>query len=206
MRYLYVIGLMLVTSLYTFSDGSGGKDDDDDKKSHYDDDKYKNDDDDDKYKSDDDDKYKNDDDDDKGGGSSNNNYLEVNVNSMCNFDCNRPDHIEKDQTIRNAVRLKFKTKNNNCSVYAKIGNYNYPSGTPFSTLSFYLKHSSNNSSSVQSLITQPIRLLQTDQRLFRQPKKSQTFQFYYDAILGPMGYEAPTGQYSFTVVFTMTQP
>lgn len=194
MRYLYVIGLMLVTGLYTFSDGRGGRDDDDDKKSYHDDDKYKND----------------DDDDDNGGsngnGNSNQNYLEVSVNSLCNFTCSMPEHLENEQTINNAVSLKFKTKNSDCSIYAKIGSYSYPYGASFSTLDFRLKYRSDNSSNVQSLVTNAIRLSQTDQRLFRQPKRSQTFHFYYDAVLGPLGYEAPTGRYDFTVIFTMTQP
>lgn len=183
---------MLVTSLYTFSDGRGGKDDDD---SEYSNGKSNG-----KGKSDDDDGSSN------GNGASNQNYLEVSVNSMCSFTCSTPEHLEQDQTIRNAVSLKFKTKNSDCSIYAKIGTYNYPYGSSFSTLNFSLQHSSNNSSSVQSLVSAPIRLLQTDQRLFVQPQKSQTFHFNYDAILGPMGYEAPAGQYNFTVVFTMTQP
>lgn len=207
MRYVWIVVIILITSLYTYPQGMyrGGDDDDDNKK-------YKNDDDDDnkgKGKGDDDDRGGDDDDDDRGGDddwSSSQNYMEVNTNRSLSFICSKPEHLENKQTLNNAISLKFKTKNSNCTVYAKLSQFNKPSSASLSDVKLYLDWTNDNSKDVTSLLRDPVLLTQTDQRLFIQPKASQTFHFDYDLELGPVGYEAPAGQYSYTILFTMTQP
>lgn len=151
------------------------------------------------------------DDDNKGNGkgngnNDNQNYLEVNVNSTLSFSCETPEDLENVQTINNAFRLKFKTKNSDCSIYAKVSNFTTPSGGNPSDIPLELQYISDNSSSAYSLIRTPVKLTNVDQRLFVQPRKSQTFQYYYDLRMAPVGYDFRAGQYSYTITFTMTQP
>ncbi len=145
----------------------------------------------------------------KGNGNGNNdnqNYLEVNVNSTLSFSCETPEDLENVQTINNAFRLKFKTKNSDCSIYAKVSNFTTPSGGNPNDIPLELQYISDNSSSAYSLIRTPVKLTNVDQRLFVQPRKSQTFQYYYDLRMAPVGYDFRAGQYSYTITFTMTQP
>lgn len=141
-----------------------------------------------------------------GGKDDNQNYMEVNTGGVLSFSCNSPEHFENKQIINNAISLKFKTKDSDCSIYAKISQLNTPSSASTSDISLYLDWTSDNSHDATALQTDPVRLTSTDQRLFVQPKKSQTFHFNYNLELGPLSYDAPAGQYTFTILFTMTQP
>ncbi len=195
MRILYIILLSFVC-MFSFSSYSSfhGGDDDDNNKS---------------YKKDDDDKGKGDDDDNgnSGGyGNSNNNYLEVNANRNLYFKCSSPSDLEQPQILNNAIGLKFKTKNSNCSIYAKVSNYSVPRRGNANDIPLQLAWNSDNSPNAYNLIKQPITLTKFDQRLFVQPKKSQTFHFSYDLRLKELGYDYPAGRYNFTILFTMTQP
>lgn len=205
MRYLYAAFLIMFSSLYAFSGGNVtdiGKDDDD--KGGY---GYGRDDDDRGYGKDDDDDdrggggYGNDDDDDSGGGK---NSFEVQANSGLNFTISQPSHFENKQTIFNALKIKFKTKSSNCSVYAKVINYNTPRDAP-QDIPLELEHRNNNSKDVYGLAYK-VHLSQYDQRLFVQKKDNRNFNFFYDLNLLPLGYDYPEGQYNFTILFTMTQP
>lgn len=162
--------------------------------------------------------YKGDDDDDNGNGNGNGNndnngnggdnqnYLEVTANTNLSFTCSSPQQLENTQTLPNAISLKFKTKSSDCSVYAKISAFNKPSAANFSDFKLYLDWTNDNSQNAQQKLQDPVLLTMTDQRLFVQPKKSQAFHFDYNLQLGAMGYEAPAGQYTYTILFTMTQP
>lgn len=187
MRVFFIILFSFVAMFACSSYTGGGDDDDDDKKGSY--------------------KKSDDDDNGNGGGNGKNDaYLEVNTNRSLSFTCTKPEDLEKTQVINNAITLKFKTKKSNCTIFAKVSNYTVPRGGNTSIIPLELQHSSNNSSNVSSLITRPIQLTRYDQKLFVQPKKSQTFQFRYDLRLMPLGYESPSGRYNFTILFTMTQP
>lgn len=198
MRYIYIAFLLAVCSTYVMSDASmWGKDDDDEKwnNGHGNGNGYGHD--------------KDDDDGNNGYGGGkpdNNNYLEVNTNSNLSFTCNDPKDLESVQTIYNAISLKFKTKNNDCSIYAKISSYNYPYGASPSNIPIELDYTSDNSPNAQNLLRDPVQLSYYDQRLFVQPQRSQTFHFYYDLRLQALGYDYPPGKYDFTILFTMTQP
>lgn len=196
MRYLYALGLVFFTCFYAFTGGSMGLSVD----NHYskdDDDKGNS------KKDDDDDKgggYK--DDDDSGGGK---NSFEVQANSGLNFTLSQPSHLEEKQKLINALKVKFKTKSSDCTVYAKVSNYTKPGGAPQNSIPLELEHRNNNSKNVYGLANK-VQLTNYDQRLFVQKKDNQNFNFFYDLNLLPLGYDYPEGQYNFTILFTMTQP
>ena len=179
MRYLYILALILVTGLYTFSSGSSFYGDDDDKNSG---------------------KKKNDDDD---GDGSKHNYLEVNTQANLQFTATQPEDFENTQTVPNAVKLQLKTKNSNSSVYARITDYTTPNGADKANIPLALKHRQDNSGNTYNLVTTSLQLTYQDQLLFVQPKSNQAFNFFYDLQLMPLGYEYPEGQYNFTIMFTM---
>lgn len=188
MRYLYVLALVLFTGFYTFSSGSAFRgDDDDDKKGG-------------KKKDDD-----NGDDDEGGGGSSKHNYLEVSAQGNLNFAVTQPEHFENEQTVHNAIKVHFKTRNDNAVISAKITDYTTPAGADKTVVPLALKHRQDNSGNAYGLITAPLQLTYQDQRLFVQPKANQAFNYFYDLQLLPPGYDYPEGQYYFTIMFTMTQ-
>lgn len=186
MRYLYILALILFTGLYTFSSGNSMPgDDDDDKKNEK--------------------KDKGGDDDDNGGSSSNN-YLDVNTQTNLQFSVTQSEQFENVQTVHNAIKIQFKTKNKNADIYAKVTDYSTPPGADRANIPIALKHRQDNSGNAYSLVTTPLQLTYQDQRLFVQPKSNQAFNFFYDLQLLPLGYDYPEGQYNFTIMFTMTQP
>lgn len=179
MRYIYVIALILFTGFYTFSqDVHKGDDDDDSKKEKKDDDDY----------------------DDK------KNYMEVDLQSSINFTVSQPSHFENKQTVSNAVKLKFKTKDSDCSVFAKISNYTTPSGANKNTIPIQIEMRSNDSKKAMNVSYSAVQLTYADQLLFQNKKENSTNNFFYDVNLMPLGYDYPEGQYNFTILFTMTQP
>lgn len=186
MRYLYVVAIVLFAGFYTFSQGSTGNNftivsgDDDDKKG--------------------------DDDDDDDGDAGAKNYLEVEAQTGLNFSVTGPNDFENPQTKTNAIKLKFKTKDKDCSVYAKVSDYTTPKGADKSNIPLELELRNDNGKKTMSLVTTAIQLTNYDQRLFVQPKDKQAFNFFYDLRLQPLGYDYPEGQYNFTILFTMTQP
>lgn len=186
MRYIYVIALILFSGFYTFSqDVHKGDDDDKDKKNKKDDDRYKNDDDDNDGKK---------------------NYMEVNLQSSINFTVSQPTHFENKQTVNNAVKLKFKSKDSDCSVFAKISNYTTPNGADKNTIPIEIQMRSNDSKKTNYVNYGAVQLTYADKLLFRNSKDNSTNNFFFDVNLMPLGYDYPEGQYNFTILFTMTQP
>lgn len=182
MRYLYAVVLLLFTGIYTFSHGSSKGNatllasDSDD------------------------------DNGDDGGDPSKKNYLEVDVQSGLNFTISGPDDFENAQIKPNAIKLKFMTRDSDCSIYAKVATYTTPNGANKNTIPLELELRSNNGKKAMGVVTAPLQLTNYDQRLFVQPKDKQAFNFFYDLKLQPLGYDYPEGQYNFNILFTMTQP
>ena len=133
-------------------------------------------------------------------------YVEANVQTNANFMVNKPEDFENAQTNNNAIRLKFKSPNEDCSIYAKISSYTTPNGADRSNIPIELEYRSDNSNKTSSLVTTPVHLTYNDQRLFVNKKDKKEYQFHYDLRLLPLGYDYPEGQYNFTIMFTMTQP
>lgn len=133
------------------------------------------------------------------------NYMEVNTNTTLNFVCDGPEDLENDIILSNAITLNLRTKNSDSRVYVKLQSYNAPGGNT-GNCPLKIDWTSDNSNNVQSLVRDPLQLTNMDQMLFAQPQRSNPLSFQYDLILSALGYDYPAGQYSFTILFTMTQP
>lgn len=136
----------------------------------------------------------------------NQNYLEVNSSGNLNFTVNEPADFENKQTLYNAIRLKFKSKDEDCSMYVRVSEYIVPSGASRSSVPLEIELKSNDAKKLKSVVNGPIQLTTTDRLLFTVDKASNTNNFDYDLSLLPLGYSYPEGQYRFTITFTMTQP
>lgn len=135
-----------------------------------------------------------------------NNYLQVNTNTGLNFVCNSPESLENDQTINGAFTIRVRSKNNNCSIYAKISSFIGPSGFNTTNYPIQLDYTSTNSNKVFNIVSVPLTLTSVDQRLFNQYSSNNLFDYYYNLILKAPGYTYPLGHYNFVILFTMTQP
>ena len=132
--------------------------------------------------------------------------LTLNKLTSWNFSLSSPSDLENDQTISSAFSLTVKTKHSDCSVYAKISSWSYPSGFTPPGSPLKIDYTSTNSSSASNIYTSPLTLTSSDQLLFNQAKTGSTYTFYYDMTLAALGYDWYTGNYNFTITFTMTQP
>lgn len=137
-----------------------------------------------------------------------NNYVTVIENVTLNFRINSVSEIENDQTTDNAININFRNKDKTRSIYARIVSFTGPTG--FSVASPYpiqIQHANNNSSNESNLVTTPITLTNTSQRLFTQVKRSSyLFQFTYDVIQKATNWNFPPGAYNFTIEFSMSPP
>jgi len=135
-----------------------------------------------------------------------NNYFQVLTNTGLNFNLDEPNDIENGKTLTNALTLRLKTKNQNCSVYARLYNYSAPAGFYPSSSPLYLDWTSDNSNNAGNLVTTSNSIESYDKLLFTQPKSATVFSYYYNLYLSAVGYDYPPGNYNFTLLFTMTQP
>jgi hypothetical protein len=180
MRYLYAIALVLFTGYYTFPH---------DINSEYIMAPVAGDDDDDNNK----------------GNSNKEDYFEVEVQTGLNFVVDQPEDFERTDVKVNAVKLNVRSKKDPCTIYARISSYNTPNGADRSNIPIELQHRSDNSSKAYNLVTTPVQLTTTDQRLFNQTKNNKELNYYYDVRLMPLGYDYPEGQYNFSILYTMTK-
>ena len=135
-----------------------------------------------------------------------NNYLQISANTGLNFTCNSINTIENSQTISGALTITVKSRNNSCSIYARISAFNCPTGFSTSTYPVQLDYTSTNSNKYANLVTAPITLTSVNQRLFTQTSSSNVFNYYYNLIWLATDYSFPVGNYNFTITYTMTQP
>ncbi len=135
-----------------------------------------------------------------------NNYLQVNTNTGLNFVCNSPESLENDQTISGAFTVMVRSRNSNCSIYAKISSFIGPSGFSTTTYPIQLDYTSSNSNRASNVVSAALTLTSVDQRLFNQSNSNSLFSYYYNLILKAPGYTYPLGHYNFVILFTMTQP
>ena len=139
-------------------------------------------------------------------GQNANNNIAITANTGLNFTCNSISTIENDQTLSNAITVTVKSRNNSCSIYARISSFLGPSGFSTSTYPIQLDYVSTNSNKYANLITAPLTLTSVNQRLFTQTSTTSTFNYYYNLIFKATNYDFPVGNYNFTITFTMTQP
>ncbi|OSZ78726.1 hypothetical protein CAP35_10905 [Chitinophagaceae bacterium IBVUCB1] len=135
-----------------------------------------------------------------------NNYLEVITNTTLNFTCDAPEDLENDQTINSAITVRVRSRNNNCTISAKLSTFLGPSGFTTTTYPIQIDYTSTNSTRAYNINTNPISLTTTNQTLFNQYTSNSVFNYYYNLILKAPGYTYPLGQYNYVILFTMTQP
>jgi hypothetical protein len=136
------------------------------------------------------------------------NYIDVVANATLAFTVNSVVKTEGTQTISGALSVTFRNEGKTREVYARISSVTAPSGfTPTSPYPIQVDYTSDNSTNESNLITAPLQLTSTDQRLFTQVKKTNTlFSFNYDLILMATNWAYPPGSYVFTITFTLTPP
>ncbi len=135
-----------------------------------------------------------------------NNYLEVITNTSLNFTCDAPEDLENDQTINNAITLRVRSRNSNCTISAKLNTFLGPSGFSTTTYPLQLDYTSTNSTRAYNVNTNPVTLTMSNLTLFNQYSSNSIFNYYYNLILKAPGYTYPLGQYNYVILFTMTQP
>jgi hypothetical protein len=117
--------------------------------------------------------------------------------------------LENEQQISNAFNIRaYSNSNTGYSVYVRVSNMTNTSGTPMPASMNKLQLYNQISSAGAAPVTAKITLSQTDQRIIHDVGKTDNIGdvFYYNAFFGPVGYDYAPGTYTFTVLFTMTQP
>jgi hypothetical protein len=138
---------------------------------------------------------------------SSSNYLQFNLLSSLNFHLSTASDFENDQTINSAFSLSIKCKNNS-SVYVKLYSWTHPSGFTPPYCPIQVDYTSDTSPNATNIATSPVTVTSSDQLLFKQGKTKgrSPYYFYYNLKMLAVGYDYVPGTYSFTLMFTMTQP
>lgn len=135
------------------------------------------------------------------------NYLAISSVPL-NFNLSSTFSLETEQVINNALTINVESKKN-YNIFVRVSNMTNTSGTPIPPNMLSLQLSGSDESSQSFPVTTRIYLSQTDQLIIsdknRTDKKKGDF-FYYDYYFGPLGYDYAPGNYTFTLLFTMTQP
>lgn len=137
-------------------------------------------------------------------------YLDVKVNTTLGFNLNTAAKLESDQTISNAITLSVKCASRSCTVYAELSSWSYPTSAYPTFSPLYLDLSSKSSSSASS-VASAANIVNSNVMLFQQSRMSwfsSPYTFNYNLRMKAIGYNngfAP-GHYSYTILFTMTEP
>jgi len=138
-----------------------------------------------------------------------NNYFQIISTASLNYLLSSPSDVETPYVATNAIGLRVFSKNNNCTVYARLNSFTYPTGFSPTNGLFALKWNYDISNKDYNLVTSTIPLSNTDQFLFNQkkmPSNANTYDYFYDLIFTTPGYLLVPGIYNFSILFTMTQP
>lgn len=134
----------------------------------------------------------------------NNNYIEVVSNTSLNFSLNTVTEIETDQTKTGAITVQVKNRNSTRSVNARISNFSMPQGFYPEDSPLQLDYTSDNTNNAYNIITTPLTMTTTAQRLFthgQHPNNSE-YSIYYNLIMKETDWDYPPGNYTFTLEFT----
>ena len=141
------------------------------------------------------------------------NYIEVVANTSLYFNINTVTEMESDQTYQNAITIRMRNEDRTRNVSVSVWYASGPPGfTPTSPYPIKLDWTSDNSTNASNLITNPIQLTNTSQRLFTQAKKNNyLFTFNYDLVFMATNWSYPPTspghyQYLYYILFTMTNP
>jgi hypothetical protein len=117
--------------------------------------------------------------------------------------------LETEQQLSNAITLHtYSSFNQGYRVYVRISNMTNTSGTPMPASMNKIQLFNQLSSNQVTAVTAKITLSQTNQLLITDANRTNNTGdlFYYTAFFGPVGYDYGPGTYTFTVLYTMTQP
>lgn len=132
-----------------------------------------------------------------------NNYIQV-TGVTTNYTLTSAAMLEAVQTLSNAITLDVISKTSRCSIYAMLSGSSTTSSTPMPASLLALQLSSISPSLPASFSVIP--LSQSNQLLFQSTSTFNHESLIYNLLLGPVGYNYLPGTYSFTILFTMTQP
>jgi hypothetical protein len=140
-----------------------------------------------------------------------NSYLIIQSNTSLNWGINTEsgtNGIETDQTISNAITIKVKNRTSTLSVYVRASTFSSPSGFTAPSIPLKLLYVSDNSTNASNLITTPLTMTVTDQRLFTHAQHSanKEYSFNYDLIHTATNWAFPAGTYNYTLTFTFSSP
>lgn len=135
-----------------------------------------------------------------------NNKISVQANRPIQFSYNNIEELQQQKVLTNALELKLKVKEYSWNVFASLIADN---NSFYNTFNNKLALRLQNYDSYNANISRTeVVLSQTQALLFTQPavQHSQHFNFYYDVVLYPFTNFVPSGQFNFSIVFTMTRP
>jgi len=125
-----------------------------------------------------------------------------------NFNLASTFSLENEQVINNALTIRVESKKN-YNVFVRISNMTNTSGTPIPPNMLSMQLSGSDESSQSFPVTTRIYLSQTNQLIITDKNRAANKtgdSFFYDYYFGPLGYDYAPGIYTFTLLFTMTQP
>lgn len=139
-------------------------------------------------------------------GQNSTNYLQVSSTTL-SFALNTAAKLEADQTISNAITLTEKTSSKSCSVYVQMYSWTYPSSASPTFSPLYLDFASKTSTTATS-VASSTNVGTANSLLFQQAKSGTLYTFKYNLRMAALGYSNgfTPGHYTYTLLFTMTQP
>ena len=139
-----------------------------------------------------------------------NNFINIVSNTSLNWNINTVTEIENDQTINSAITIRVKNRSSPSyrSVYVRCSSIIGPPGFTIPYIPLQLDHTSNNSPNESNLITTPLTITTTNQRLFTHARHSSnsTYSFNYNLIHTATNWSFPPGTYNYTLTFTFVNP
>lgn len=140
-----------------------------------------------------------------------NNYIEIVSNTSLNWNINTVTETENNQTITGAITIRVKNRTtppSYRSVYVRCSSITGPAGFTIPSIPLQLDYTSDNSSNESNLITTPLTITTTNQRLFTHARHSSggPYNFNYNLIHTATNWDFPPGTYNYTLTFTFVNP
>lgn len=139
------------------------------------------------------------------GQSVNSDNIKLNISKPLIFIFNSIEEITQGKEINNALEVKLKVKNKGYNVSASV---NYIGLSQNNDLANHLAlRLSSKTSWNATIVSNIVPLSATPALLFQQPAAGPNtvhYSFVYDVIMKPFTTFTTTGNYNFTITFTMT--
>lgn len=139
-----------------------------------------------------------------------NNYLQA-TSFNTTYNLSSGPTLETQQVRSNAFQLTIVSKNhNNFNIYGKVSSSTGPNGTGLPPSMFSVRLNSVSPLVLAGYntytLTNTDQLIQEIVTIWPFWNTYSTITFNYDLLVGPVGYDYPSGTYLTTILFTMTQP